>query len=66
MCCSYVCRTDPKDVARVESKTWMCTEDKYQTVPHTMPGVVCTLGKWCSPEDAAAALENYKGCMAGG
>lgn len=27
---NYLCRTDPKDVARVESKTWMVTPDKYQ------------------------------------
>lgn len=26
---NYICRTDPKDVARVESKTWMVTKDKY-------------------------------------
>jgi phosphoenolpyruvate carboxykinase (GTP) len=27
---NYICRTDPKDVARVESKTWIVTRDKYQ------------------------------------
>lgn len=27
---NYLCRTDPKDVARVESKTWIVTPDKYQ------------------------------------
>lgn len=26
---NYICRTDPKDVARVESKTWMVTKNKY-------------------------------------
>lgn len=26
---SYICRTDPKDVARVESKTWMVTKERY-------------------------------------
>jgi phosphoenolpyruvate carboxykinase (GTP) len=61
----YVCRTDPADVARVESKTWMCTKDKYQSVPHTMPGVQGILGKWCSEEEAAKQLDNYNGCMTG-
>lgn len=63
--CSYICRTDPADVARVESKTWMCTKEKYQTVPHTAPGTTCVLGQWKSPEDAQACVERYNGCMAG-
>lgn len=42
---NYLCRTDPKDVARVESKTWMVTPDKYQTVTHTAPGVEPIMGK---------------------
>lgn len=62
---NYIVRTDPADVARVESKTWMCTEQKYDTVPHVQPGVVGILGKWISPDEAAEHLENYDGCMAG-
>uniref|UniRef100_A0A915DS52 Phosphoenolpyruvate carboxykinase (GTP) n=1 Tax=Ditylenchus dipsaci TaxID=166011 RepID=A0A915DS52_9BILA len=43
---NYLCRTDPKDVARVESKTWMVTRDKYQTVTHTAEGVEPIMGHW--------------------
>ncbi|XP_060595716.1 phosphoenolpyruvate carboxykinase [GTP]-like isoform X2 [Ruditapes philippinarum] len=62
---NYICRTDPADVARVESKTWICTKDKYQTVPHVAPGVQGILGRWASPEDAEAQMKNFEGCMAG-
>lgn len=65
LCFSYICRTDPADVARVESKTWICTEDKYETVPHVLPGVQGILGRWCSPADAEEQMKNYEGCMAG-
>jgi phosphoenolpyruvate carboxykinase (GTP) len=27
---NYLCRTDPRDCARVESKTWMVTREKYE------------------------------------
>ncbi|KAL4234345.1 hypothetical protein ACF0H5_005995 [Mactra antiquata] len=62
---NFIARTDPADVARVESKTWICTDDKYDTVPHVAQGVPGILGKWCSPKDAKQYLENYTGCMAG-
>jgi len=29
----YLCRTDPADVARVESKTFLVTPDRYQARP---------------------------------
>ncbi|MCP9258247.1 Phosphoenolpyruvate carboxykinase [Dirofilaria immitis] len=35
---NYLCRTDPRDVARVESKTWMITPEKYDSVCHTPEG----------------------------
>jgi len=59
--------TDPRDVARVESKTVICTDDKRETVPNTRSGVSGTLGKWISPEDLDAALwgDRFPGCMAG-
>ena len=62
---SYVCRTDPADVARVESKTFICTPDKYRTVPHVKPGVQGILGQWKSPEEADKHLQRFNGCMAG-
>jgi len=59
--------TDPRDVARVESKTVICTNDKRTTVPTTRSGVQGTLGKWISPEDLDAALweDRFPGCMTG-
>ncbi|VDL71880.1 unnamed protein product [Nippostrongylus brasiliensis] len=63
---NYICRTDPKDVARVESKTWMVTPDKYQTVTHTPDGVEPIMGHWLSPENLATELDSrFPGCMSG-
>uniref|UniRef100_A0A7E4URY4 Phosphoenolpyruvate carboxykinase [GTP] n=1 Tax=Panagrellus redivivus TaxID=6233 RepID=A0A7E4URY4_PANRE len=63
---NYLCRTDPKDVARVESKTWMVTTDKYQTVTHTAEGVEPIMGHWMSPLDFGEELDSrFPGCMAG-
>uniref|UniRef100_A0A8L8KC79 3-hydroxyisobutyryl-CoA hydrolase, mitochondrial n=1 Tax=Heligmosomoides polygyrus TaxID=6339 RepID=A0A8L8KC79_HELPZ len=62
---NYVCRTDPRDVARVESKTWMVTPDKYQTVTHTPEGVEPIMGNWMSPDTLALELDSrFPGCMA--
>jgi len=59
--------TDPKDVARVESKTVICTDDKRETVPITRDGVAGSLGKWISPSDLDAELwgDRFPGCMKG-
>ncbi|KHJ97936.1 phosphoenolpyruvate carboxykinase [Oesophagostomum dentatum] len=63
---NYLCRTDPKDVARVESKTWMITKDKYQSVCHTPDGVKPIMGQWMSEEQFAKELDDrFPGCMAG-
>uniref|UniRef100_A0A0K0G0S7 Phosphoenolpyruvate carboxykinase [GTP] n=1 Tax=Strongyloides venezuelensis TaxID=75913 RepID=A0A0K0G0S7_STRVS len=63
---NYICRTDPKDVARVESKTWMVTPNKYQTVCHTPEGVEPIMGHWMSPADFGNELDSrFPGCMAG-
>ncbi|KAH9515599.1 hypothetical protein Btru_011522 [Bulinus truncatus] len=62
----YLCRTDPDDVARVESKTFITTADKYEAVPHTREGVKSALGCWMSPEDMKKELDSrFPGCMAG-
>ncbi|BFZ12658.1 hypothetical protein BsWGS_15697 [Bradybaena similaris] len=63
---NYLCRTDPADVARVESKTFIVTKNKYDSVPHVREGVTGTLGAWMSPEDMKMELDHrFPGCMAG-
>ena len=63
---SYTVRTDPRDVARVESKTFICTEDKHESVPRAKEGVEGRLGKWMSVSDMNKQLgEKYPGCMKG-
>ncbi|CAI2349088.1 unnamed protein product [Caenorhabditis sp. 36 PRJEB53466] len=62
----YLCRTDPRDVARVESKTWMVTKDKYDSVCHTPEGVRPIMGQWMSEEQFGKDLDaRFPGCMAG-
>ncbi|KAL8616273.1 hypothetical protein ACOMHN_056216 [Nucella lapillus] len=63
---SYLCRTDPDDVARVEAKTFICTPDRYETVPHVREGVAGILGHWLGPDDMKKELnDRFPGCMAG-
>jgi phosphoenolpyruvate carboxykinase (GTP) len=55
-----------QDVARVESKTYIVTDDKYSSIPHSRPGATCVLGQWMSPEDMKKELDNrLPGCMSG-
>jgi len=62
----FLARTDPADVARVESKTVICTPNKRDTVPIIKDGVKGTLGNWISPEDLDKAVqERFPGCMKG-
>ena len=63
---SYAVRTNPADVARVESKTLICTENKYDTVPHQKEGVKCSVGQWADPIEMKEKLQGlFKGCMKG-
>lgn len=63
---NYITCTDPSDVARVESKTWICSEHKHDTVPDVAPGVKGVLGQWISPNDLSTEIKDrYPGCMEG-
>lgn len=63
---SYLARTDPADVARVESRTFISTERREDTIPTPKEGVKGTLGNWMSPADLQKALdERFPGCMKG-
>jgi hypothetical protein len=65
-CCSYLARTDPADVARVESKTFIVTEERSESVPDVAEGVKGILGQWMSPDNAHLELSTrFPGCMAG-
>lgn len=62
----WLANTDPRDVARVESKTFISTELKSDTVPATKEGVKGTLGNWMSPGNMGKALyDRFPGCMKG-
>lgn len=62
----WLARTNPADVARVESKTFICTQEKSETVPDTKPGIKGTLGNWISPQKYDEAItERFPGCMKG-
>ncbi|KAI7687024.1 Phosphoenolpyruvate carboxykinase [Sarcoptes scabiei] len=62
----WLARTDPADVARVESKTIISTPNRRDTIPNTKPGIDGTLGKWLSPNDLEKALDDrFPGCMKG-
>ncbi|XP_066945526.1 phosphoenolpyruvate carboxykinase, cytosolic [GTP]-like [Macrobrachium rosenbergii] len=62
----WLARTDPGDVARVESKTFIVTKDRRETIPTPKEGVKGLLGNWMSPDDLTKAIqERFPGCMAG-
>ncbi|CAF3476632.1 unnamed protein product [Rotaria sp. Silwood1] len=62
----YICRTDPRDVARVESKTFLITKDKHESVAHSREGVSGVLGLWKSPDEIKKDIDDrFPGCMSG-
>ena len=63
---SFLVRTDPKDVARVESRTFMCTNDRSDSVPTPAEGVKGTLGNWADASSMKRELQNkFSDCMTG-
>ncbi|XP_014662878.1 PREDICTED: phosphoenolpyruvate carboxykinase [GTP]-like [Priapulus caudatus] len=62
----FIVRTDPADVARVESKTFVCTEKEHDTVPHLSEGPHTNIGQWMSPANMEVEIKKrFPGCMKG-
>jgi len=62
----WLVRTDPADVARVESKTVISMPDKSQVIPTPKEGVQGKLGHYMSPEELDGAIaERFPSCMKG-
>ncbi|XP_055373069.1 phosphoenolpyruvate carboxykinase [GTP]-like [Condylostylus longicornis] len=62
----WLARTNPRDVARVESKTFICTERKEDAVPTHKLFETGNLGNWISPDDMNMAIRlRFPNCMKG-
>ncbi|KAM9070772.1 phosphoenolpyruvate carboxykinase, cytosolic [GTP] [Sarcophilus harrisii] len=61
----WLALTDPRDVARIESKTVIITQEQRDTVPIPPTGI-SELGRWMSEEDFEKAFNaRFPGCMKG-
>ncbi|XP_006896914.1 PREDICTED: phosphoenolpyruvate carboxykinase, cytosolic [GTP] isoform X1 [Elephantulus edwardii] len=61
----WLALTDPRDVARIESKTVIITQEQRDTVPIPKAGQ-SQLGRWMSEEDFEKAFNaRFPGCMKG-
>jgi len=61
----FAVRTNPADVARVESKTVICSKNRHDAVPTPAPGVKGTVGTWADPAEMEEKLKGlFTGCMA--
>ena len=62
----WLARTDPGDVARVESKTFISTPRMQDTIPIPKNGAKGQLGNWIDPDDLETELNmRFPGCMKG-
>ncbi|NXH93976.1 PCKGC protein, partial [Pachycephala philippinensis] len=61
----WLALTDPRDVARIESKTVIITQEQRDTTPMPKTGT-SQLGRWMSEEDFEKAFNTrFPGCMQG-
>ncbi|XP_045741948.1 phosphoenolpyruvate carboxykinase, cytosolic [GTP] isoform X2 [Mirounga angustirostris] len=61
----WLALTDPRDVARIESKTVIITQEQRDTMPIPKTGL-SQLGHWMSEEDFEKAFKaRFPGCMKG-
>ncbi|NXX85069.1 PCKGC protein, partial [Urocolius indicus] len=61
----WLALTDPRDVARIESKTVIVTQEQRDTIPIPKTGT-SQLGRWMSEEDFEKAFNTrFPGCMQG-
>lgn len=62
----WLARTDPADVARVESRTFICSDHERDVVPAARRGQKSALGNYIAPADyEKAVVDRFPGCMRG-
>ncbi|XP_012562572.1 phosphoenolpyruvate carboxykinase [GTP], mitochondrial [Hydra vulgaris] len=62
----YAVRTNPADVARVESRTIICTKNQHDTLPSHKVGIEGHLGYWADTDEEDEKLRKlFNGCMKG-
>ena len=63
---SWLAQTDPADVARVESRTFVVTPTRREAIPNRKDGVSGQLGNWMSPDELHKVIQDrFPSCMKG-
>lgn len=64
--CSYLALTSKADVARVESKTYICMDKERDAHPIPKAGVKAITANWQDPQDMRREIaDSFNGCMQG-